>query len=79
MPHPVKTVCVFQVFQDLNLRCKQLDVCPKFQAIYVYLCRAREGSPAAVLPVLHYVILGFSKHVARFIAEKGYEVCCRLI
>eukprot|EP00959_Pyramimonas_sp_CCMP1952_P422416 8848745-Pyramimonas_sp.AAC.1 len=38
---------------------------------------AREGNPAVLLPVLHYVILGFSKHVARFIADKGYELMAK--
>lgn len=27
-----------------------------------------------LLPVLHYVLLGFSRHVARFISSTGYEV-----
>ncbi|KAK3240527.1 hypothetical protein CYMTET_49635 [Cymbomonas tetramitiformis] len=38
---------------------------------------AREGDPTALLPLLHYVLLGFSKHVARFLADSGYELLAK--
>jgi hypothetical protein len=36
-----------------------------------------EGDAVTLLPVLHYLLLGFSRHVARFIASTGYEVRMR--
>ena len=36
-----------------------------------------EGDAVTLLPVLHYLLLGFSRHVARFIASTGYEVRTR--
>lgn len=39
----------------------------------LHILRASEGSPAAMLPVLHYVLLGFSRHVASFVIQRGYE------
>ena len=38
---------------------------------------ALEGDAVTLLPVLHYLLLGFSRHVARFIASTGYEVRMR--
>ncbi len=35
---------------------------------------ARDGSPSALLPVLHYMLLGFSRHVAQWLVEAGYEL-----
>lgn len=35
--------------------------------------RLRTGDPAAILPVLHYVLLRFSRHVALDVAASGYE------
>ena len=35
------------------------------------------GDPASLLPVLHYVLLGFSRHVARHLAEAGYELSAK--
>lgn len=42
------------------------------------LCRAKLGMPAALLPVLNYVLLKFSRHVAHQLASSGYEVCLQL-
>lgn len=36
--------------------------------------RLKLGEPAASLPLLHYVLLGFSHHVATAVAQAGYEV-----
>eukprot|EP00397_Hematodinium_sp_SG-2012_P027074 GEMP01028426.1.p1 GENE.GEMP01028426.1~~GEMP01028426.1.p1 ORF type:complete len:508 (+),score=78.17 GEMP01028426.1:113-1525(+) len=32
------------------------------------------GKPSAVLPVLHYVFLGFSKYFTGFVEERGYDL-----
>ncbi|KAJ7524077.1 hypothetical protein O6H91_18G076600 [Diphasiastrum complanatum] len=34
----------------------------------------REGIPATILPLLHYALLGYSRHVARFLSSSGYEL-----
>ena len=46
--------------------------------------RLRTGDPAAILPIIHYVLLRFSRHVALDVAASGYEVrqkkrprCCK--
>ena len=36
--------------------------------------RLRTGDPAALLPIIHYVLLRFSRHVALDVAASGYEV-----
>lgn len=36
--------------------------------------RLRTGDPAAILPIIHYVLLRFSRHVALDVAASGYEV-----
>ena len=35
------------------------------------------GDPAAYLPLLHYVLLSFSKHVASLIIDNGYELTAK--
>ncbi len=37
--------------------------------------RLKLGDPAALLPLLHFVLLKFSRHVATTVAAAGYEVC----
>ena len=39
------------------------------------LHRAKLGVAAALLPVLNYVLLKFSRHVAHQLVSSGYEVC----
>ena len=39
--------------------------------------RAREGNTTAFLPLMHYVLLGFSRRVARWLVERGHEVRTR--
>eukprot|EP00249_Psilotum_nudum_P012502 c23823_g1_i2 orf=366-1736(-) len=34
----------------------------------------KEGNPAAILPLLHYALLGYSRHVCRYLSENGYEL-----
>ncbi|KAL2652131.1 hypothetical protein R1flu_020259 [Riccia fluitans] len=34
----------------------------------------KQGIPAVVLPLLHYALLGFSRHVARYLSASGYEL-----
>ncbi|KAK9846472.1 hypothetical protein WJX81_004822 [Elliptochloris bilobata] len=34
----------------------------------------RTGDPAAILPIIHYVLLRFSRHVALDVAASGYEL-----
>lgn len=43
----------------------------------MFLCtyRAKLGVAAAFLPVLNYVLLKFSRHVAHQLISSGYEVC----
>lgn len=38
------------------------------------VCRAKLGVAAAFLPVLNYVLLKFSRHVAHQLVSAGYEV-----
>ncbi|KAH9559020.1 hypothetical protein CY35_06G037300 [Sphagnum magellanicum] len=35
---------------------------------------AKNGLPAVILPLLHYALLGYSRHVARYIFVNGYEL-----
>ena len=35
---------------------------------------AREGSPMALLPALHYAMLGFSRHVTRSLSDEGHDL-----
>lgn len=35
---------------------------------------AREGSPMALLPALHYAMLGFSRHVTGSLSEAGHDL-----
>jgi hypothetical protein len=35
---------------------------------------AKEGSPMALLPALHYAMLGFSRHVTGSLAEQGHDL-----
>lgn len=35
---------------------------------------AREGSPMALLPALHYALLGFSRHVTGSLSEAGHDL-----
>lgn len=37
--------------------------------------RAKLGVAAAFLPVLNYVLLKFSRHIAHQLVSSGYEVC----
>lgn len=34
--------------------------------------RAKDGLPAAILPLLHYALLGYSRHLARYLSINGY-------
>ncbi|OAE19507.1 hypothetical protein AXG93_4794s1190 [Marchantia polymorpha subsp. ruderalis] len=34
----------------------------------------KQGIPAVVLPLLHYALLGYSRHVARYLSANGYEL-----
>ena len=35
---------------------------------------AREGDPMALLPALHYALLGFSRHVTNSLGEAGHDL-----
>ena len=35
---------------------------------------AREGNPTALLPALHYALLGFSRHVTSSLVEQGHDL-----
>lgn len=48
-----------------------------FQSDCPPLVRLRLGDPVALLPLLHYTLLRFSKHVAQCIARAGYQVSDR--
>ncbi|CAM6107065.1 unnamed protein product [Calypogeia fissa] len=34
----------------------------------------KEGIPACILPLVHYSLLGYSRHLARFLSANGYEL-----
>ncbi|MCO5610721.1 hypothetical protein L7F22_064962 [Adiantum nelumboides] len=34
----------------------------------------REGNTASILPLLHYALLGYSRHVSRYLSENGYAL-----
>ncbi len=36
--------------------------------------RLRLGDPVALLPILSFALLKFSRHVARFVVRSGFEV-----
>jgi hypothetical protein len=40
----------------------------------LYKNSAKNGLPAVILPLLHYALLGYSRHVARYIFVNGYEL-----
>lgn len=40
---------------------------------FVLICnRCRDGLPAAILPLIHYALLGYSRHLARYLSVNGY-------
>ena len=41
---------------------------------WFFTLRLRLGDPVALLPLLHFILLKFSRHVAQCIHKAGYEV-----
>lgn len=43
-------------------------------SISIALCSVRLGDPVALLPLMNHALLKFSRHVAKHIAQCGFEV-----
>jgi hypothetical protein len=45
-----------------------------FWWFFFFFCRLKSGEPNAFIGLLQYALLEFSRHVAQFISEMGYEL-----
>ena len=74
--YPAELDCTGSVTAAVCQICHVYDLPPAIVHVYnhCYLCRTKLGVPAAFLPVLNYVLLKFSRHVAHQLVSAGYEV-----
>ncbi len=66
-----------QVFVCTPCHLEKTAVCQRQLTGYqhpTHPCRLKLGDPAALLPILHHILLRFSRHVAQCIAKAGFEV-----